>query len=487
MNKDAIFAFIKKNIVSLCCGVVAIVAIVLLFYPLGGMVDQLTTDASTRGNNYTTLSGYLKTRKEPVSDPYQADPGELPGQIPNTATIAAGKAAVEAWKHTSEVMLSNASKMNEQGHQMLVPDELPAETHETTPFHFAQVYRLVLSSDPTKTGIGDLTANPPVPPDPTLAEVKALNLTNDILHGGLPPTIEQITKAEQTLLKDVYEPRIITVNGKAMNTVQLTAEYKAETSLLPRKMKAEVARRYKIYVEKDAFAMNPAITTEQRSQIQDIWYAQMQLWMQQDLATAIADANSGSTNILDAMVKRLIMVQVPTPDKMYVIAPPAASANGGGGQGNQPAPGTDTTAYPPNYNVSVTGRYSNGMYDVVRFGLVVDVDASRVNQFIEALSAKRFITVTDENEYALDPEAEAERGYLYGSAPVVRLQLGGEMLFLRSWTTSLMPDAVKMYLGIIQPKPGMTPGMPPGPGPGPMGGMGGMGGMPPQFHPPGGH
>jgi hypothetical protein len=368
---------------------------------------------------------------------------------------------------------------------MLVPDELPKEEHETTPFHFAQVYRLVLSPDPSVSGVGDPQANPPVLPDQTLAspEVKALNLVNDILHGGLPPTQEQINKAEETLRKEVYEPRIITVNGKAVNLAQLNAEFKAETSLLPQKMKVEAARKFRIYVEKDAFTLNPAITPDQKASIQDIWYAQMQLWMQQDLANAIAQANSSSTNILDAMVKRLIVVQVPTPDKMYVNAPPAAG--GTGGQFTPPPPGTDTSAYPPNYNVSVTGRYSNGMYDVVKFGLVVDVDAARVNQFIETLSDKRLITITEENEFALDPEAAAAGGYLYGSAPVVRLQLAGEMLFLRDWTTNLMPDPVKMIMGLIQPKPGMTPGVPPSPNP-MGGGMNGMGIPPgPGFRGPG--
>jgi hypothetical protein len=391
--------------------------------------------------------------------------------------------ASELWKQTSGLMLKNASTLNQQGHRMLVPDELPTETHETTPFHFAQVYRLVLNPDPSITGIGNPQANPPVLPDPTLSasDVKALNLVNDVLHGGLPPTPDEIAKATDSLEKNVYEPRIITVNGQPKNLVQLTAEFKAEASKLPQKMKADVARNHKIYVEKDAFSLNPTILPDSKAPIQDIWYAQMQLWMQQDLANAIADANSGSTNILDAMVKRLIVVQIPTPDKMYVLPPPSA----GGGQDKMPAPGTDTTAYPPNYNVSVTGRYSNGMYDVVRFGLVVDVDAARVNQFIEALSNKRLISITEENEYALNPEIEAARGYLYGSAAVVRLQLVGEMLFLRDWTKELMPEQVKVNLGLIQPKPGMTPGAPPsGPGGGMMGGpMGGGLGVPPR--PPG--
>jgi hypothetical protein len=63
MNKEAIFEFIRKNIVSLCCGVVAIAAIVLVFYPLGGMVDDLSTQANTHAGVYATLSGYVKTRK----------------------------------------------------------------------------------------------------------------------------------------------------------------------------------------------------------------------------------------------------------------------------------------------------------------------------------------------------------------------------------------------------------------------------------------
>jgi hypothetical protein len=123
------------------------------------------------------------------------------------------------------------------------------------------------------------------------------------------------------------------------------------------------------------------------------------------------------------------------------------------------------------------------MYDVVDFKLVVDVDSSKVNQFIQTLEHNRLITILSENEYALNSEIEASHGYLYGSGSSVRLVLDGEELFMRDWTKKLMPEPVQMALGLIAPKPGMSPAATPmGPGGGGFNPMGppGMPGMPPM-------
>jgi hypothetical protein len=353
------------------------------------------------------------------------------------------------------------------------------------------VYKLVLSTDPSVHGPTDPAPVPPATVDSNLASAHAFNLQNDVLHGGLPPTQDEIKQASVDLWKSSYEPDIITMNGKPTNMQDLSTRFTAEAQRLPQKMKALVAKNHKIYVEHDAFTINPLILPDVKAQITDIWYAQMQLWMQQDLCAGIAEANANSTNILDAKVKRLISIQVPSAP-MYTFPPASAATAGGGGSGptNQPAAGDDKTAIPPIYTTSVTGRYSNGMYDSVRFILVIDVDSSHVNDVIQSISTNRMITITSENQYALDPDAEASRGYLYGAGSAVRLQLEGEELFMRDWTKDLMPDGIKMALGLIQPKPGTVPNNMGSPGPGmgggglmmPPGGPGGPGmpGLPPM-------
>jgi hypothetical protein len=479
MNKQAIFTFIKKNMLSLICATIALVAVALIFYPIGGMITELQGKVDERGNLYQQLTGYLKPRKMPMSDPTAADPGNLPG-LPNKATIAAGQAAVEKFKTASERMLAAVSALNATGHTQLVPDELPKENFERTAFFFAQIYKLVLSTDPSIHGVPNATANPPIVADPNLLSAGAKNIQNDILNGALPPAPAQITAAQNSLWNDDYVPLIITINGKPTNYEDLKAKWLAECVKLPQKLKGDVATTHKIYVEPNAFTVNPAITTDVRADLASIWYSQMQLWIQQDLAAGIKEANDSSTNILDAEVKRLIAMQI-SPAPMYVFPP--ASATGGGGASGVPAAADEKAPIPPIYSISPTGRYSNGMYDVVDFKLVVDVDSSKVNQFIQTLEHNRLITILSENEYALNSEIEASHGYLYGSGSSVRLVLDGEELFMRDWTKKLMPEPVQMALGLIAPKPGMSPAATPmGPGGGGFNPMGppGMPGMPPM-------
>ena len=103
--------------------------------------------------------------------------------------------------------------------------------------------------------------------------------------------------------------------------------------------------------------------------------------------------------------------------------------------------------------VSATGRTSNETYDVVIFGLSLNVEADAVETFLLELTRDRFFTVTQLDINTVDAAAEAQAGYIYGDKPVVRLNMQVEALFLRSWTTPLMPPAVKTQLGVGVPKP----------------------------------
>jgi hypothetical protein len=484
MNKQAIFTFIKKNLLSLICGTIAVLAIALIFYPIGGMLSELQSKVDERTGLYDQLKGFLKPRKLPISDPTAADPGDLPG-MPNKPTITAGQAAVDKFKAASDQMINLIVSLNQKGHTPLAPGVLPKLASQSSYFTFAEVYKLVLSTDPAVHGV---SANPSIAADPKLQTVHALNLQNDVLNGAYPPLQAQIDNASLALWKDEYEPQIITVNGKPVNQEELATKWTAEKLKLPKKMKGQVATSHKIYVEPTAFTVSPDIQPNVVSDLDKIWNAQMQLWVQQDLAAGIADANAKSSNILDAVVKRLLVMQMPIPGTtMYVCPPASAAAPGGGGSGgtgNVPATADEKAPIPAIYSVSPTGRYSNGMYDVVTFRLVVDVDASKVNAFIQTLQQNRLITITNENAYALDSEFEAQKGYLYGPNSCVRLVLDGEELFMWKWTHDLMPDTVQIMLGRMAAPAGTTPGMSPVRPMMPGGGGFNPGQMPPGMMPP---
>jgi hypothetical protein len=472
MDKDAILGFIKKNMLSLSCAVVALVCVGLFFYPLGGMQDTLQQSATDRGNVYGSLNSLLKPgqRKLPVHDLDGTDPGQLPF-FPNKPTIDKGHEANAKWKEYSDYTLKLMIEMNQSQHPKLMQTVLPDKTSDPDYLAFPEVYQKVLSSDPNMTGIGYKDAKPPIDPDNTLRYYKALNIQNDILHGGMPPSLADVDAAGKALYEGTYRQQLIEANGQVVNQAEVDGRWKADVAGLQLRMEKMDARKYRVYVDTDAFGPSTKMALGGRSMMDDIWYCQMQVWVDQDIARAVMEANAGASDVLDAPVKRLIRVDIKPNQTMYVMLPPA----NGSGQPGQPvvaAPASDTAPILPNYTVSVTGRYSNPMYDVVSFKVLMDVDATKVNQVLETLSKRTLMTVTEENMYTLSSEAESAKGYLYGRDPVVRLELRVDAPFFREWTKPWMPDAVKMQLGIMAPAAGFTPGQPgfaPGGGP-PMGG-----------------
>jgi hypothetical protein len=225
-------------------------------------------------------------------------------------------------------------------------------------------------------------------------------------------------------------------------------------------MKLEVAQQKKVYLAPDALVQNPNVIANNVPATVDIWYAQVALWIQQDVCNAIAQANGKSKSILDAPIKHLIKLNIPQPPAMYTTQLAAASATPGAPPAAAPVEGGDTQTLPKATSDAngITGRVSNPFYDVIRFQLVLNVEASQVPYVISALSANRLLSVYNMDVVAVDSSERAAAGFIYGANPVVQLNLKCETLFMRSWTAKLMPDAIKTALGIV-PAPA-APGTP---------------------------
>jgi hypothetical protein len=261
--------------------------------------------------------------------------------------------------------------------------------------------------------------------------------------------------------RTVFDPQIYTNNGVPVNLEDVTAKYNAAALKLPDQMKYEVATKHKMYVANDAFAVNPVMTGNGLPATVDIWYSQMTLWIQQDVANALKEANANATNILDAPVKHLWKLTIPsagtgggTPFGPGIYTDAVAAA-GAAAVPVTPTPvnGSDIVPLTPVPSVSPTGRVSNPMYDVVQFTLVIDVDASQIPAVLAALSHNQLMDVMSLTATSVDPEDLQQQGFFYGSAPVVQLTLSCESLFMRQWTQNLMPDSVKRLRGIAPPAP----------------------------------
>src|ERR1700733_11409325 len=119
---------VKKNLVSIICGVIALLAIVLLFWPISGYYKQLQTTVNSRKAVYQSMKSLLdKPRQLPVvelptegQDTPQAKPLD---QFPPPAANEWGKKITEQVSAESGNILDAAVKLNQ--HEPFVPGVLP--------------------------------------------------------------------------------------------------------------------------------------------------------------------------------------------------------------------------------------------------------------------------------------------------------------------------------------------------------------------------
>ena len=191
-----------------------------------------------------------------------------------------------------------------------------------------------------------------------------------------------------------------------------------------------------------------------------IWYAQMMLWVEQDVTAAISDVNKNSKDVNHSPVKQLVALAIPSDETMYAI--PSASANAAASSGSSsgtaaPAPtsnvpaNSDTDPLPKDYSISPTGRACNGVFDVVHFTLQLKVNSADIGRVINELERGRLITVYQTDVQSVNPAADAQDGYLLGDNPVAQITLQCEELFFRDWTKPLMPPAIQQLLNVSQP------------------------------------
>lgn len=424
--------FVKNNILSILCGVVVLVAIVVPFWPMGGYRESLESRLAERVTVYNSLNDVrTKSRTLPVVNPDNPTPQPLE-VFPNEQIIAKGNEVKTAFETQSKQLMDEVIKLNR--HTLLVPGSLPAASSTSLLFRFRDQYRDAIANGFPR-----------------------------MLKRGIPPTAESIKLATEKLYNAKYRPQLGgTVLGSApgMDRAKqnLLEEFKIESERIPQQERERVATSSLIYMNPDALPFNQVFNANNAPQPADVWYAQLDLWLIEDVAKAILETNAGAKSVLEAPVKHLIRVDVPKlPNNPYVLGPGQALD----GELTGPAPKvTDlgVAGGSPSPVPMVTGRVSNPLYDVVHFNLVVNVEAASIVKFIQTLSKNRFITVLETSVTAVDSNALKQQGFLYGDKPVVQLTLKCEAIFFHKWSRELMP---KVVADALTGQPGAVPGMGP--------------------------
>ena len=114
---------VKKNIVSVICGVVALIAIVASFFPLGGYITALQGSLDQSKSTYGTVDGLrTKSRNLPITKLEETTPTPL-GMFPSQDVIDKAGKVVKEVEGQSIRMRDAAVTMNKR--PPLVANSLP--------------------------------------------------------------------------------------------------------------------------------------------------------------------------------------------------------------------------------------------------------------------------------------------------------------------------------------------------------------------------
>lgn len=441
---------VKKNLVSIICGVIALVALIALVWPIGGMYGDFKADLEKRAKVNNEITALVNQRRlEPIIDPSQNTPVALKS-FPNRERIAQGDDFTKKVAASAQEVLTTALDYNRRGHDLLLPGSLP-RPDQAAKYAFRTAYNQAIRSTGAAT-------------QPSGAGVDPNNIPDGILRAAAPPTEAEIDAALRKEWDDKYVTRIILVGNDAVNKKQIDAEFREDTKDFKNEFRRKRAATFKTYMEPDALTVAQHMEPTATPTTEDMWYAQVALWVQQDAARAIADINgTGPGGILASPVKHVLRIDVPQGSAMYVTATDRVAS------AEPPPPETPDQPLPQVFAKSPTGRVCSYLYDVVHFEVDVIVDAAAVQRFLQTLEHRRLVTVLEVNMQNVDEKLSKELNYDYGDKPVVRLALKAEALFMRDWTARRptvtvpgigpgyvppMPVEVMRFLGIPEPTPG---------------------------------
>ena len=474
--------YVKENLTLVICGAVIILALVFAFVPgvpymAPALQDAVRADLSKRFSSRETIRMMGNTKLElPNHEDGKGVPTEawIKAKTESIASVQVARTLVETLARQGNMAnrfdgkspllpvpnASDRTRMTFEAMPGCLPAAQPA-ARQAFKDHITEAYSRWTGL--LAKGAGDL------------ANTKA----------AVPPTAEEI-KAEYARL---HPPVSGGMGGMAAQDAELV-KYQKQALI-------ECASGLHMYVEATAFQKRAWYVGNDPPSDQEIFTGFVDTWCQSDVVTAILNvnnealksvSNSNQRNVGASPVKRLTRIVVGANARARQTG--TAQPSGGAGVGVTAAAGADPgpvfftatntnaagggasprTAVPVNrggggppvapedqpgpaneirHELGMTGRSAGADYDVVPMSVVMDIDPSYLNRFIELLYRQNMsYTVTNIQWRTVDPLDRASNGYLYGFVQVIEVEVQIEGLFLRSWTQPLMPKDIKQTLGI---------------------------------------
>jgi hypothetical protein len=459
---------VKGNPVVVGSIVVALLALVALFLFVRPSGTDFIAEMEKRKADEGKITQLMKT-------PWSV-PGKKAEEPPTPITLTVNPAALEAISEVYKNMTTQyksvfdkATAINHANHTPMIDGLFPESTQNSKQFVARSEYKAALQAMLGKPVSADkdaprLNAGSPFPAE--RLEEELAKVTNKFLAGFFP------RKTESELSE---------TDRKRLN---------AQRQELAMKLVTDHAKRISIYAVEDEdseeypFHRGAWIKESNLPDMRDVWEGQMALWIQQDLVRAIAMANRNKDtgkleSVLNAPVKQLVGIRV---FEGYVGINSTGSVgrlnegrekNQTGGAAMELLQRADATKIlddvknynpdkplPEAFNVSLTGRVGNAIYDVRHVQLSVIADYRQLPALFEAIGKVNFMTIINTHVSDVDEFPLLEAGYVFGQHDCVQVEMVIETIWLRQWTSALMPKAIKDELGIVEKPAEAAPGAP---------------------------
>jgi hypothetical protein len=272
--KDRILEIVKKNLISIIAGVIAIAAIGVAFTTLASEKETLQKDLDARKAAYTSLDG-LRTAQRTLPTVKLGDSAAEPlTKFPSLKIIEQGDVIVKELEKASKEIYDAAVAMNK--HAPLVQGSLPAPDSPSA-LGFRQAYQRYFL--------------PGQNPNPMQSQ-----FARDLV-AGMPPTAEDIKLKLDTEAKVIRDKKLFfNAQGQPANAQQVKDEIDEMARNLPGDLRKKIAETSKVYINPNSFmAHRPILDAPGAPDEENIYAAQITLWLQQDIVAAVNDANANRT------------------------------------------------------------------------------------------------------------------------------------------------------------------------------------------------
>lgn len=422
MNIKVILDFLKTHAVSLVSGVLALG---FIGGAVMGMSSTTVVDAMKKELSATGASSIQSLRAAPKNE-----------NVINEEKKR-GQKFDEEYNKTIEI----AKKVNKR--EPLIPGVFPKPAADSTPFEF----RIAYHSRILKLAY-ELGASEPATPAEIDEERQNIEEEYRISHERDPdPSVAAASPAAPSVSTPAFGGgprggRTGFSTGTGAATIPgLPDEERYNPLLRARVLKARNTRMW--YDPERSFHVTLAPDVPTAPTPEELWYAQVSLWIQEDVVSGIKEINdkaaaqitSGDANVEHMPVKRLIGIRVlgyEMADKRITFPPSLIEY---GALSAESAP------------LSFTGRASADPFDVVRFEVGLIIDQRELMQVVDTICKQNYFKNVgisfDQVQREKDEQAD---GYLYGPDPVIYTRLSFECYMARDVFKELQPESISKTL-----------------------------------------